>query len=36
MAPNKKQKPNPITEPELGASEHSQTGAEAELIELRA
>ena len=36
MAPSKRQKPNPVTEPELGASEHSQTGAEAELIELRA
>eukprot|EP00964_Phaeocystis_antarctica_P165302 scaffold145085_cov148-Phaeocystis_antarctica.AAC.1 len=33
MAPSKRQKP---TEPEFGATEHSQTDAEAELIELRA
>ena len=33
---SKRQKPNPVTEPESGATEHSQIGAEAELIELRA
>ena len=33
---SKRQKPNPVPEPEFGAIEHSQIGAEAELIELRA
>ena len=32
---SKRQKPNPVTEPEFGATAHSQIGAEAELIELR-
>ena len=36
MAPSKRQKPNPATEPEFGATEHSQSGAEADLVELRA
>ena len=36
MAPSKRQKPNPATEPEFGATEPSQIGAEAELVELRA
>ena len=35
MPEKKRQKPNPVTEPEFGATAHSQTGAEADLIELR-